>query len=109
MKMPIGDVLVQSAAGRDDQIFDAFYRRSPSADVSSPSVSPALILSSSKSAKFICEDPGSTRTVAVQLRIYPDATPSDVSVAPARVPGSDQDEASRSPVETYPSSPEVLS
>jgi hypothetical protein len=95
MKMFIGDVLIQSAA--------------VSVLASSPSVSPALILSSSKSDKFICEDPGSTRTIAAQLRSYPDATPSDVSVAPVRVPGSDQDEASRSPVETYPAPPEVLS
>jgi hypothetical protein len=93
MKMFIGDV--QSAA--------------VSVHASSPSVSQALILSSSKSVRFISVEPGSTRTIAAQLRSYPDATPSAVSVAPARVPGSDQDEASGSPVETYPSPPEVLS
>ena len=95
MKMFIGDVLIQSAA--------------VSVLASSPSVSPALILFSSKSDRFVCEDPGSTRTIAAQLRSYPDATPSDVSVASVRVPGSDQDEATSSPVETYPSPPEVLS
>ena len=93
MKMFIGDV--QSAA--------------VSVHASSRCVSPALILSSSNSAKVVSEDPGSTRTIAAQLRSYPDVTPSALSVAPSRVPGSDQDEASGSPVETYPPPPEVFS
>jgi hypothetical protein len=77
MKMSTGDVLVQSAAGRDKQIFDMivvdgdsagavaaarpsadiFYSRSSSVHASSLSVPAALILFSSESHKFISDDP----------------------------------------------------